>query len=176
MANGIGRVTSKVVLLGALGCSPVGGFVAGGPDTHCGSQVVTVDQAACSASAPGSVDFGDTHEGSEADDDDCKYHIRASSTDVRQSTNVTFSIVVTRKTDDSAVVGADPSAEVFLTPTHPAPNSSQTSKENPAGTYRVGPIRFDASGRWTVRFHLFESCADLPESPHGHVAFFVDAP
>ena len=38
-------------------------------------------------------------------------------------------------------------------------------------------VRFDAKGRWTVRFHLHEECADeAPDSPHGHIAFFIDVP
>jgi hypothetical protein len=36
---------------------------------------------------------------------------------------------------------------------------------------------FDQSGRWVVRFHYFETCSDVPEdSPHGHVAFYIDVP
>jgi len=36
---------------------------------------------------------------------------------------------------------------------------------------------FDKSGRWVVRFHFFESCSDVPDdSPHGHVAFYIDVP
>jgi hypothetical protein len=45
------------------------------------------------------------------------------------------------------------------------------------GTYSVGPVRFDQAGRWFVRFHFYETCSDAPEdSPHGHVAFWVDVP
>jgi hypothetical protein len=51
--------------------------------------------------------------------------------------------------------------------------------ETPAnsGKYVMKPIKFDASGRWVVRFHFYESCDDiLPDSPHGHVAFNYDVP
>jgi hypothetical protein len=37
-------------------------------------------------------------------------------------------------------------------------------------------VRFDASGKWTVRFHFSADCADAVDSPHGHVAFFVNVP
>jgi hypothetical protein len=89
--------------------------------------------------------------------------------------------MVTVKTLDPAgpATGADVTPEVFLTEIHPAPNSNVTTKEVPAGsgTYQVGPIVFDAPGLWTVRFHFYEECSDEPEdSPHGHIAFFVDVP
>ena len=48
--------------------------------------------------------------------------------------------------------------------------------ETSPGTYTYGPIRFDASGKWTVRFHLYEDCVDGDTSPHGHAAFFVTVP
>jgi hypothetical protein len=65
---------------------------------------------------------------------------------------------------------------VFLNDTHPAPNTDQKSTEGPDGTYRVGPIRFDGKGQWTVRFHFHEDCDDSETSPHGHAAFFVSVP
>ena len=121
--------------------------------------------------------MGDTRYGSEADDDDCKYHAKWTATDIRQGQDVTFTLDVTTLTDGKAASGAAPDAEVFLSSTHPAPNSGQKSAETSAGRYTVGPIRFDAPGRWTVRFHLHEDCEDtLDDSPHGHVAFYVDVP
>jgi hypothetical protein len=54
-----------------------------------------------------------------------------------------------------------------------------TAAESPAGSghYKVTPVKFDAAGRWVLRFHLYEDCSDLSEdSPHGHVAFYVDVP
>ena len=73
--------------------------------------------------------------------------------------------------------GANVDIEAFLSDTHPAPNSGVHTTEGPPGTYHIGPVRFDAKGRWTVRFHLHEDCADeAADSPHGHVAFFLDVP
>jgi hypothetical protein len=84
--------------------------------------------------------------------------------------------VVTKLADMTPATGAKTRAEIFLTDTHPAAPPPAAS-ESPAGTYKVGPIKFDAPGDWTVRFHFYENCDDAPEdSPHGHVAFFVHVP
>jgi len=58
-----------------------------------------------------------------------------------------------------------------------APNTRPITKIISPGVYSVGPVRFDQAGRWTVRFHFFETCLDAREdSPHGHAAFYVDVP
>ena len=177
-----------VVVLVVAACSgedgPVGGPVAGAADTHCtlpdgGVQAQPVSQASCvpTGGDAGVIDYGETQFNSEGDDDDCKYHVRFSSTPVRQNTDVSFNVVATQKAGGAVATGAKVDAEVFLNTTHPAPNTTQHVTEGPAGTYNLGPIRFDATGRWTVRFHLFETCADdAADSPHGHIAFFVDVP
>ena len=162
---------------------PTGGPVAGAADTHCtlpdgGTQVQPVSQASCTPTGgDAGSEYGATEFNSEGDDDDCKYHVRFTSTPVRQNTDVSFNVVAVQKANGAAASGAAIDAEVFLNNTHPAPNTTQHVTENPAGTYNVGPIRFDATGRWTVRFHLHENCADdAPDSPHGHIAFFIDVP
>src|SRR5437867_328431 len=82
-----------------------------------------------------------------------------------------------RRTIVVSPTAAKPRAEVYLSDVHPAPNTRQKPVEESPGTYTVGPIRFDAPGQWTVRFHFFEECADvLEESPHGHVAFLAQVP
>lgn len=122
-------------------------------------------------------DYGATLYNSEADDDDCKYHVKFTSTPVRRNENVTFTVTATTKADGQPAAGAKIIGEVFLSDTHPAPNSGQQTTEKAGGVYDVGPIKFDAQGRWTVRFHLHEDCQDSTEdSPHGHVAFFIDVP
>ena len=158
----------------------------GGADVHCrlpdgGSRVQPTDPAAChpdgGTNDGGTVDYGATLYNAEGDDDDCKYHLKFTSGTVREKENATFDVVATRKSDGAPATGAKIDAEVFLSPTHPAPNSNPTTSESPAGTYKVGPIRFDAPGRWTIRFHLYEDCADLQdESPHRHAAFYLDVP
>jgi hypothetical protein len=182
---------------------PAGGPVTGAQDVHCsadGGTSQAVSAASChpgDAGAPadagatdgggGGVEYGATEFNAEGDDDDCKYHVKWTATPVRQGSDVTFTVTVTTK-DGNAPMRPLPGegtggiypvrAEVFLNDTHPAPNSTQSSAETSTqGTYTVGPIRFDASGQWTVRFHFHESCEDtLDDSPHGHAAFFVQVP
>ena len=58
-----------------------------------------------------------------------------------------------------------------------ASRNARSSTEIAPGVYKVGPIKFDAAGIWTVRFHFFEECGDAREdSPHGHAAFYVKVP
>jgi hypothetical protein len=172
------------------------GAVAGALDAHCGSKVVKVNAGLCAAagadagadgSTLGSKSFvaplhGDTpvdpntRFNAEADDDDCKYRVKWTSSAVAQGRDVSFEVTLTAKDGGGPVRGAPVRLEVFLNDTHPAPNTSQTSSEKSPGVYAAGPIRFDQPGRWTVRFHFNEQCADTAESPHGHVAFFVQVP
>jgi hypothetical protein len=121
-------------------------------------------------------EFGETQYGTQGDEDECKYAVSWSSTPVCQNTDVTFTVTATKKVGDDGATGAQPYIEAFLDETHPAPNSDATFTDKGDGTYDIGPIRFDAPGRWTVRFHFFGDCEDGEESPHGHVAFFVDVP
>ena len=177
-----------------------GGPVDGPTDTHCGAKSQAVSAAAChpamgtggggtgttSSTGAGGAgttgaggadvsEYGATLDNAEGDDDDCKYHLAWTATDIRQNTDVTFTAVVSTKTDSEPLAAGDLDLEVFLNDTHPAPNSDAKATESPTGTYKIGPIRFDAAGKWTVRFHLHEDCSDLSEdSPHGHVAFFVN--
>jgi hypothetical protein len=125
----------------------------------------------------GGSDYGPTMFNAEGDDDDCKYHVSWTATAIRENENVTFTVVATNKTDGSPLKGASVLAEVYLNDTHPGPNTNQKAPEGPTGTYAVGPVRFDAAGQWTVRFHFFEECSDLnDDSPHGHAAFYVQVP
>jgi hypothetical protein len=134
--------------------------------------------------------YGSTIYGSEGDDDDCKYHVAWSATPIcEQPGGVTFTVVTTRKVDGSPLTGAGTIAEVIATTPgdqdaasycddmslHGGPNNGVKLTEGPAGTY-VGPIEFDRSGAWTVRFHFFENCTDAPDAPHGHVAFHITVP
>jgi hypothetical protein len=186
-------------------CANPGGPVAGAADTHCGTKVEPTDPASChpdggaggddaSADASGdaandaSIDaggddggtdnpYGPTMFGTEADDDDCKYHVIWSASPVCENAAVTFTVTATYKTDGKPLTGAAPRAEVYLDPKHPAPTTAQKAHEVSPGKYTVGPIQFDAPGQWTVRFHFYELCEDtLDTSPHGHAAFFVQVP
>lgn len=178
-------IAATVVLAANCGapCSKPGGPSTGAADAHCGSNSQETNQASCHpadagvAMDDGGIDYGDPMFGSEGDDDDCKYHVKWTVSDVCENNDTTFNLTLTKKADGSAATAANPDLEVFLDETHPAPNSGMKATDNGGGKYTVGPIRFDASGRWTVRFHFYEECEDLLEdSPHGHAAFYVDVP
>ena len=192
LASAPGRIriiASLVSLLVAVGCGsssgggPAGGPVSGALDTHCsegdgGVRAQVVDLGTCHANVPpGNPVYGPTQYNSEGNDDECKYHVKFTVTPVRQNENVTFTVTATTLADGQPAAGASVNPEVFLNDTHPAPNSGEATSEKPGGVYDVGPIRFDAAGRWTVRFHLHEDCQDsTADSPHGHIAFYIDVP
>jgi len=172
-------VLASAVAPAACSSSAAGGPVDGPADAHCGTTVQATDHAVCMATGtpPAEEEEHAALFGSEGDDADCKYHVKWSATDVTQGSDVTFTVTATNKTDGSALVGAMPYAEIFLDATHPAPNTDVKTMEDPDGTYTIGPVRFDAPGEWTVRFHFFHHCTDVDEaSPHAHVAFRVEVP
>jgi hypothetical protein len=176
----------------------MGGVVGGIDDTHCqgdgGVIKQAVSQAAChpEAGAPapssdsdgGTSDYGDTHYNNIAYDDDCKYVVRWEATPIRENQDVYFQVTANYTVDGTALaaqtrdgVVQGPTIESFLDDTHPANTNAQRVTQTLPGTYVIGPIKFDAPGSWTVRFHFNGDCDDLtPDSPHGHVAFFVGVP
>jgi hypothetical protein len=166
-------------------------------DNHCsGVTPILVSQASChlvpDAAAPGGDDGGASDDGgepapeihfnAESDDDDCKYHVKFTATPVLVNQNVTFNVTVTKLAENNApAANADVVIESYVANNdlHVIPNSGQKATENPpnSGKYLVGPIRFDMSGRWVVRFHFYETCDDIfDDSPHGHVGFYYDVP
>jgi hypothetical protein len=185
---------------GGMCASNAGGPVSGDADKHCidssGAEIKQpTSEAACNnldAGPSAASDDGGAEEqapilfNSEGDDDDCKYHVKWTASCVEENKNVTFTATITKKADGKPLTGAASSIslDVYVgdasdTPTHIAPDTKQMAKETSSGSgqYTIGPIRFDAAGKWTVRFHMRETCADIdPESPHGHVAFFVNVP
>lgn len=184
-------ITAAAILLAALAVAAAcssnngipGGTIVGALDRHCalpdgGTIVQPTDVSDCHPDGGTvTVNYGPTNYNTEADDDDCKYHVNFSVTPIYENQDVTFTAIATRKIDGMPATGAKTSLEVFLANTHPAPNSNQRSTEGPAGTYKIGPIRFDQPYQWTVRFHLYEECSELlATSPHGHVAFYVWVP
>jgi hypothetical protein len=157
-----------------------GGPAMGAADKHCyddgGASFIAVDNSQCNMSAPPGVDYGDTMYGTSGNDDDCKYAVSYTVDPICRNSGVFFTVTLKSALTNALVPMAMTRAEVFLSDTHPAPNSGATYVETSTGVYKVGPILFDAAGTWTVRFHFFENCADLPTSPHGHAAFFVVVP
>ncbi|MEO7111476.1 MAG: hypothetical protein ABI183_13640 [Polyangiaceae bacterium] len=142
------------------------------------------------AGAEEDCEYGTTMFGNAGDDDDCKYHVVWSATPICEGVpGVTFTATITNLTDNSPVTGVpdglimevfqptDSNASCDDMSTHPSPEADNLI-ESPAGsgTYK-GRVVFDASGQWTVRFHIHEECADvLDDSPHGHAAFRVTVP
>jgi hypothetical protein len=155
------------------------------PDNHCMGRVQDIG-ACVSAADEDDLASGDEEEelgvffGREADDDDCKYRVSFTNTCIALNQPVTFNLSLRRKQDNGVASGALPSnPEIYLAddPGHISPSNEITAPESPAGSYAIGPIVFDRSGRWVVRFHFFETCSDLPEdAPHGHAAFYIDVP
>jgi hypothetical protein len=193
------------LLAAGLGCSSTSsspidggaGIVAGEADNHCvGVTPILVSQASCHvpADAGAPADDGGADDGgavgelgppgfnAEADDDDCKYHAKFTTTPVVVNTNLTFNVTVTKLAENNVpATNADVVLESYLADNqfHVIPNNGTITTESPAGSgqYIMKPIKFDMSGRWVVRFHFYETCDDiLEDSPHGHVAFFFDVP
>ncbi len=186
-------------------CSSPGNPVKGDADTHCkGVTPQAVEASACNAGGDAGPpvpptgpcgeggDYGITMHGTEGDDDDCKYHVSYTSTPICKNDGVYFTVEATYLTGSKGpLTGACTLAELCRnvpnTPNGgtpgpaidgrpPAPGEQQVV-EGPPGTYTVGPVQFDASGQWTVRFHFNEICCDVADdSPHGHAAFLVDVP
>jgi hypothetical protein len=122
-------------------------------------------------------DYGTTMYGSAGDDDDCKYYISWTATPITENANTVFTVTALRLADMTPATCAGIRPDVSLSISHGVPAPANPSTEIAPGIYRVGPIKFDAKGIWTVRFHLFEECSDAPEdSPHGHAAFYVNVP
>jgi len=149
---------------------------------------------AAEASAGGAADctqthdaeYGDTLYDSSGDDDDCKYQVSWTSTPIRKNADVTFTVTTTDLVTQTALApladGKVPLSRLDVyepcQPNRrgPTQNYQPTITQTAPGVFTAGPIKFDESGRWVVRFHFYEQCVDGPVSPHGHVAFFVDVP
>lgn len=181
MVTALGVVSCKSDDTNTTSRTVTAAVVAGAQDSHCGTNVVTVNASVChgggSADAgedagAATSDYGDTMFNAEGDDDDCKYHVKWTATP-GEGGSVTYTVTLTNKSGNTPVTGAPIDVEAFLDETHPAPNTTQTSKEGAPGTYTVGPVAFDVAGKWTVRFHVHDECDDSEESPHGHAAFFM---
>jgi hypothetical protein len=175
-------------------CTSTGGPVAGVEDTHCTDSAgdpIVQSIGECQTGPLGAGGSGDEEDpadepyevryGSSAQDDDCKYNTSFSNSCIELNKPVTLTLSLKKRADgDAAATGAVPKfPEIFLAddPSHISPSSHIQAPEGPPGTYKIGPIVFDRSGRWVVRFHFFEECSDIPEdSPHGHVAYYVDVP
>lgn len=132
-------------------------------------------------------EYGSTMYGTEGDDDDCKYHVTYTASPICENNGTYFVVKASYLAKaGSPVTGASTFAELcfegdatHVTPGIDArpPNGKQQVVEGPPGTYTIGPVQFDESGQWTVRFHFNEFCCDVAaDSPHGHAAFHITVP
>jgi hypothetical protein len=132
------------------------------------------------------AEYGATLYGNEGDDDDCKYHAQWSSTPIRLNQDFTVTLTTSTETTQEPLEALDDGAlplsrvEIYqpCQPNRrpPAQNGHPKLTEAAPGVFSAGPLRLDQSGRWVIRFHLYESCIDGEHSPHGHIAFFVNVP
>jgi len=167
-------------------CSTPATAEGGGGDEDTGDEAQGGATGDSDCNAAHDADYGATLYNAEGDDDDCKYHVSWTSTPIRLNQDVTFTVTARSKADGSPLEGlktgqnALSRVELYVPcpPAHFPPVSDSNAKlsETSPGVYTAGPIRFDAPGRWVVRFHFYESCLDQEDSPHGHIAFFVDVP
>jgi hypothetical protein len=197
-SNGSGRGSSDG---SSVPCADPGTAVSGPIDDHCrtadgGTTAQAVSFADChteqDAGAGLACPYGKTMDGQESDDDRCKYHVTWSSDPICTSAaGVRFRVTVSYLGSGAPLTEAGTQAETFSTTpgsrdadgycddmsTHAGPNSFTVPfVENPPGTY-TGPVVFDESGDWTVRFHFNWNCDDtVADSPHGHVAFHIHIP
>jgi hypothetical protein len=145
------------------------------------------DDASATDGTCGETGYGPTNYGTIAGDDDCKYDVSWTSTPICLMGNVYFTVTVKKRagadgkpalSNEPPLTGASVDAEVIHSDCATiATNSNQTTSEQGNGVYKVGPIVFQKSGKWSVRFHINGCCSDVPEdSPHGHAAFWVNVP
>lgn len=197
----------------ALMCPSPGAPAPGPADNHCdGQPVQPTNESSCFAGADadagdqGGCPYSATMFGMQGDDDDCKYHVVWSSTEICESTpaevssgvGVTFTVTVTNLGSGTPVAGIPAvgsnnlkgviiesfipdvqDADCDNMSNHPGPNTGNALPETVPGVSGVytGTVQFDEPGDWTVRFHIHEECLDiLDDSPHGHAAFHINVP
>jgi hypothetical protein len=167
------------------GACPSGGGPSGTATDHCmgmfqevGMCTMEPEDGGGGGGDGGAEPEPPTNNGSEADDDDCKYRVSFTNDCVQKGgTGTTFTVNLKSLTKDMMPVpSAKAYVEAFLSETHPAGGTTDGT-ETSTGVYKIGPVIFDQPGKWTVRFHFFGDCSDVPEdSPHAHAAFFINVP
>jgi hypothetical protein len=127
--------------------------------------------------------YNPTMYGQQGSDDDCKYDVSWTSTPLCLNGPVYFTVHANKRYgattfgSGAPLTGAGPYAEVTLNCSTVASATQPPPVESSPGVYQVGPIVFTEAGAWSVRFHFNENCLDeLPDSPHGHAAFWVTVP
>jgi hypothetical protein len=146
-----------------------------------GRVVQPIDANACQfPSDAGRSSYAPPNYGAEADEDDCKFHVRLETRCVVGRDHAVVFQATCTNADGSAVTGANPLPEVYLADQdlHFASDATSSTQESPpeSGIYSVGPITLDVAGLWVVRLHFFDDCLDGKDSPHSHVSFYLNAP
>jgi len=147
------------------------------------------------AGVPGSG-YGPTNWNVSSNDDDCKYFVGWHSTPISAGAAVTFWVSAQLSTNGAPLTGLaatlDAGTGLIYLEVAGAPDGGIGNHSSPttgadvdiqeipvgSGVYRIGPAAFfDESGLWYIRFHFNANCYDiLPDSPHGHAAFYVNVP
>jgi len=180
-------VSDPAACLAAPGAAGAPDEAAGGAPNDQGAAPAGGSAGAPDCNLAHDADYGDTLFNDSGADDDCKYRVSWSSTPIRKNQNVTFTVKTTSNGAPLERIAAQEAGATALSrvepyipcdPTHVPPIADLTAaiKETSPGVFSVGPLVFDRSARWVVRFHFYEECVDSETSPHGHVAFFVDVP
>jgi len=147
-------------------CIADGGEMIKTPATSCSTAQVADDGGAAEM-------YPGPHSGTTADDDDCKYDV-SYGVACDGGGLQTFNVNLKSRATGLGVPGANPSIEASLDDTHPLPNMPKpVTTDLGNGDYKIAGVPFDKDGFWVVRFHFFETCAESPDTKHGHVAFTV---
>jgi hypothetical protein len=144
---------------------------AGEGDGSCGGPIptTTVDTH-CATPDGGRGDIVPPHEGTEADDDNCLYHVKISVPCIERNREVTLTFDMKNIGTTTPATGAAPEVDAVIG-NHPSPSASPMSTEM-NGVYALGPLLFDRAGKWTLTFHVY----DAAPAKHSHVSFYVDVP
>jgi hypothetical protein len=140
-------------------------------DGSCGGPVpTTVVDAHCATPDGGRGYDVPAHDGTEADDDNCMFHVTMSVPCIALNQPATFTFVLTNLAGMTPATGAAPLLDGTVG-SHPFPNTNPTATEND-GVYTIGPVIFDRTGRWTITLHVYDTVADAAK--HSHVSFNLD--
>jgi hypothetical protein len=140
-------------------------------DAACGGPIpATNPDTHCETPDGGRGDSVPPHEGTEADDDNCLYHLTMNVPCVRRYDGVAFAFELVDLGAMTPSTGANPYIEGSVG-SHLLPNTSAKAVET-NGSYTIEPIIFDLAGKWTITFHLYTATA----AKHSHVSFFIDVP
>jgi hypothetical protein len=168
-----GAIVQVTTVAGCADPGPDGGSGDDGGAGDDGGVVDAGDIGTC-----GTADYGATMYNNWGADDDCKYDVMWTSTPICENVPVYFTVQASKRTDNSPLTGASAVPDVALDCKYPVTQPPRNpSPEIAPGVYVVGPIVFYKPGTWVFRFHFNETCLDdVPDSPHGHAAFYVQVP